>query len=169
MYNWAVKKYETAVAISEAIRSGACTTQEQVSAIAAKYEDDLFWIGNIFLGSNESKDIDTIIYNILREFGIPANLSGYKYLKQAIKVATQNAYLSTRTMEICSAVAEQFGTTTNRVERTIRHAIEAAFDKCNFYVAQKYFSNTISIEKRKPTNSEFISTIAEYVSMQMKK
>ena len=65
-------------------------------------------------------------------------------------------------------VAKTFGTTPSRVERAIRHAIEVAWNRGDLDVLDKYFGNTVSASKGKPTNSEFIARVANIVRQRMK-
>ena len=59
------------------------------------------------------------------------------------------------------SVAKKFNTTSSRVERAIRHAIEVAWDRGNIEVLQSVFGYTVSNVKGKPTNSEFIAMLAD--------
>ena len=65
-------------------------------------------------------------------------------------------------------VAKKFNTTSSRVERAIRHAIEVAWDRGDLEVLQKYFGYTVSNIKGKPTNSEFIAMIADRLHLQQR-
>ena len=67
------------------------------------------------------------------------------------------------------AVAKKFGTTSSRVERAIRHAIEVAWDRGDLETLQKYFGYTVSNAKGKPTNSEFIALIADRLVLEQAK
>ena len=66
-------------------------------------------------------------------------------------------------------IAKKFHTTASRVERAIRHAIEVAWDRGDIETLQSYFGYTISGVKGKPTNSEFISMIADQLRLQMRR
>ena len=65
-------------------------------------------------------------------------------------------------------VAKKFSTTSSRVERAIRHAIELAWDRGDLETLQKFFGYTVSNTKGKPTNSEFIALIADKLQLQLK-
>ena len=58
-------------------------------------------------------------------------------------------------------VAKKYQTTTSRVERAIRHAIEVAWDRGDVDTLNSYFGYTIQNNRGKPTNSEFIAMIAD--------
>lgn len=160
MYIWIVKKPETASAIHEA----ACTTPDQVAAIAAKYGDEIFWTGTIGGGRKPTGDIDAIVSDLLREIGVPAHILGYQYVREAIKLAVQDKSLTHSLVNgLYPATAEKFGTTASRTERAIRHAIEVAWDRGDMDTLQKYFGYAVSPVKGKPTNGEFIATLADHI------
>lgn len=111
-----------------------------------------------------TENIDDVISEILVELGTPAHLMGYRYTIYAIKLAIENPdIIRAITCELYPAVADRYGTTATRCERAIRHAIECTWDRTDVDVVVKYFGNTISIIKGKPTNSEFISRMANIV------
>ena len=66
------------------------------------------------------------------------------------------------------SVAKKHGTTSSRVERAIRHAIEVAWDRGDVDVLNSYFGYTIHSSKGKPTNSEFIAMISDKIRLQLK-
>lgn len=112
------------------------------------------------LNANISKQID----NVLLDIGIPMHLTGYPYVKRAIIIVAEDPERINRiTYELYPELASEFSTSANRVERAIRHGIEIAFDRCDVDVLYRYFGNSISPIKGKPTNSEFIARIAAYV------
>jgi two-component system response regulator (stage 0 sporulation protein A) len=65
-------------------------------------------------------------------------------------------------------VAKKFDTTSSRVERAIRHAIEVAWDRGDLDTLQRFFGYTVSTNRGKPTNSEFIAMIADRIYLQRK-
>lgn len=106
---------------------------------------------------------------ILHEIGVPANIKGYPYLRYAIEVAVNDMKaINAVTKVLYPNVAKKYGTTVSGVERAIRHAIEVAWNRGDIDVLQKYFGCTISSDKGKPTNSEFIAMIADRLQLQRK-
>lgn len=102
------------------------------------------------------------IAEVLHELGVPAHINGYKYLRCAILTVMENPdIMEAVTSELYPLIAKEFKSTGSRVERGIRHAIEAAWYRGDMDVFQKWFGNTIVAEKGKPTNSEFIAMIAD--------
>lgn len=109
--------------------------------------------------------------DLLLELGMPANLQGFHYISAAIEILfysekTADVFLS---KEIYPTVAKQFKTTAGRVERSIRHAIEVAFERGNVEVIEHYFKNSCSMERGKATNSEFLYTLTYYLQLEAKK
>ena len=111
-----------------------------------------------------AQDADSITRNLLIELGVPEHINGSRYLVKAICAVTENeSLLSAVTSKLYPMVAQAFYTTGSRVERSIRHGIELAWDRGDYDVLVKYFGNTISPSKGKPTNSEFIARAASIV------
>ena len=115
-------------------------------------------------------DLDTEITSILHEVGVPAHIKGYLYLREAITMVYNNLdLLGSITKILYPEVAEKFNTTASRVERAVRHAIEIAWIRGNVEAISEIFSYTISYNKSKPTNSEFIAMIADRLRIEHKK
>ena len=112
--------------------------------------------------SNYDPNLDGEITDILHEVGVPAHIKGYLYLREAITMVYHNIdILGAITKILYPDVAKKFNTTSSRVERAIRHAIEIAWVRGNVEAISEIFSYTISYNKSKPTNSEFIAMIAD--------
>lgn len=106
------------------------------------------------------------VTQFLRELGIPAHIKGYMYAREAIVMAVKDPHLiDAITKELYPQVAKKFSTTSSRVERAIRHAIEVAWDRGDWEVFLKIFGNTVNSHKGKPTNSEFVALIADDIRM----
>jgi two-component system response regulator (stage 0 sporulation protein A) len=104
------------------------------------------------------------ITGTLKTIGVPANILGYLYARDAIALVMHDrAAINAITKIIYPAVAKSFGTTPSRVERNIRHAIETAWNRGDINIQQRFFASTVSYTKGKPTNAEFIATIAEHL------
>ena len=103
---------------------------------------------------------------ILLECGIPASLTGHMYVRKAILLEYYNAnYRGAVYKALYPDVASYFHTTPSRVERAIRHAIEVGWSRGNIEVLEKYFGHSTNANKGKPTNSEFIATISDYLQL----
>lgn len=113
--------------------------------------------------------IENDITNILHEVGIPAHIKGYMYLREAIlKVYENQDYLGQITKNLYPDIAKKYMSSSSRVERAIRHAIEVAWNRGNVDCIDNIFGYTISADKAKPTNSEFIAMISDKLKMEYK-
>lgn len=109
-------------------------------------------------------DVEQMVVSVLKDIGVSVRMIGYKYLKAAIIIAINDSdSLTSVTKYIYPAIANRYGSSTNNVERNIRYAIEAAWEKRNgqnhLSIQDEVFSNN----DKKPTNSEFINFCAEKV------
>ena len=112
--------------------------------------------------NKNDKSLDSEITEILHEIGVPAHIKGYMYLRESITMVYNNVeILGGITKVLYPTVAKKFRTTSSRVERAIRHSIEVAWNRGNVDAISNIFSYTISYNKSKPTNSEFIAMIAD--------
>lgn len=119
---------------------------------------------------NMPVDLDTEITTLLHEVGVPAHIRGYMYIRESIKMVYHNIeILGSITKILYPEVARRYNTTSSRVERAIRHAIEVAWVRGNIDAISDIFSYTISYHKSKPTNSEFIAMIADRLRLLHKK
>lgn len=111
---------------------------------------------------NDQIDLDSEITFLLHEIGVPAHVRGYQYIREAITLAYNDLeILNSITKALYPTIAIKFKTTSSRVERAIRHAIEIAWVRGNIETITNIFSYTISYNKAKPTNSEFIAMISD--------
>lgn len=109
-------------------------------------------------------DPEQEIRKILLELGAPEHLAGHPYAVYGILLVVKNQTLiNSITFGLYPQLAAKFGTTPSRVERSIRHLIEVTWSRGDLDVLDSYFGNTISPEKGKPTNGEFIARIANVV------
>jgi two-component system, response regulator, stage 0 sporulation protein A len=111
--------------------------------------------------------MNSAIIEMLRRVGIPAHVKGYEYLKKAIALCREDkSYLEAVTKELYPTIAKEFGTTGSRVERAIRHAIELGYNRGDHETLTHIFGYTISAQRGKPTNSEFIATLTEQLILE---
>ena len=111
---------------------------------------------------DDDNDLETQVTKILHKIGVPAHIKGYQYLRTAIIMTVENNNLINSVTKILyPSVAKAYETTSSRVERAIRHAIEVAWDRGDLDVLNSYFGYTIQNERGKPTNSEFIAMISD--------
>lgn len=118
-------------------------------------------------GCMARQNLESSVTSIIHEIGVPAHIKGYQYLREAIMMTVQDMdVINAVTKVLYPDVARKYGTTSSRVERAIRHAIEVAWDRGDLDTLQKYFGFTVSNAKGKPTNSEFIAMIADRLVLQ---
>lgn len=116
-----------------------------------------------------SEDLETCVTNMIHEIGIPAHIKGYHYLRDAILMAVDDMdVLNAITKVLYPTVAKKNQTTSSRVERAIRHAIEVAWSRGKIDTLEALFSYTVSNGKGKPTNSEFIALVADTIRLKYK-
>ena len=114
-------------------------------------------------------DLEVVVSEIMHQIGVPAHIKGYQYLREAIILSINNTeMMGSVTKLLYPTVAKTFKTTSSRVERAIRHAIEVAWDRGDVDVLSSYFGYTIQSSRGKPTNSEFIAMIADKLRLRLK-
>ena len=114
-------------------------------------------------------DVESQVTKIIHQIGVPAHIKGYQYLRTAILMTIDdNDVINSVTKILYPSVAKKYKTTTSRVERAIRHAIEVAWDRGDVDTLNSYFGYTIQNTRGKPTNSEFIAMIADNLRLKYK-
>ncbi|MBQ2604850.1 MAG: sporulation transcription factor Spo0A [Acutalibacteraceae bacterium] len=109
------------------------------------------------------------VTEILHQIGVPAHIKGYHYLRDSIIMAVETPdIINSITKRLYPSVAQKYETTSSRVERAIRHAIEVAWDRGDIDILNSYFGYTIHNSRGKPTNSEFIAMISDKMRLQLK-
>jgi two-component system response regulator (stage 0 sporulation protein A) len=107
-------------------------------------------------------DMESQVTRIIHQIGVPAHIKGYQYLRTAILLTISDSEtINSVTKVLYPSVAKMYQTTSSRVERAIRHAIEVAWDRGDVDILNSYFGYTIQNSRGKPTNSEFIAMIAD--------
>ncbi len=120
-------------------------------------------------GEERSPDIEAQVTKIIHQIGVPAHIKGYQYLRTAILLTVRDSeMINSVTKVLYPSVAKKYQTTTSRVERAIRHAIEVAWDRGDVDTLNSYFGYTIQNNRGKPTNSEFIAMIADNLRLKYK-
>ena len=113
------------------------------------------------LNENE-REVHVAISKLLHQLGIPSHIKGYAYIRESVFLFYTNSdSYSGITKEIYPEVALRFSTTASRVERAIRHAIEVSWTRGDYDLMEEIFGNSVAFDRAKPTNSEFIATIAD--------
>ena len=119
--------------------------------------------------SQTAGSLEMRVTEIIHQIGVPAHIKGYQYLRDAIIMSiNDDDIINAVTKRLYPAVAKKHATTSSRVERAIRHAIEVAWDRGDVDVLNSYFGYTIHNGRGKPTNSEFIAMISDRFRLQLK-
>lgn len=110
------------------------------------------------------------ITKILHELGVPSHIKGYQYIREGVSILYDNpTMIGGITKELYPSIAGKFDTTVSRVERAIRHAIEVSWNRGNWDLMEDIFGHSVDIDKAKPTNSEFIVTVADKLRLEFQK
>ena len=127
---------------------------------------------DIFVSSNtplSDNVLELMITEIIHQIGVPAHIKGYNYLRDSILLSVRNPeYINSVTKVLYPTVAKKHSTTSSRVERAIRHAIEVAWDRGDIDTLNLYFGYTVHTGRGKPTNSEFIAMISDKLRLRLK-
>ena len=111
--------------------------------------------------------LQSSITKILHELGIPSHIKGYQYIRNTIGIIYERPEtIGGITKELYPELASKFDTTVSRVERAIRHAIEVSWNRGDWDLMEEIFGHSVDIDKAKPTNSEFIVTIADKLRLE---
>lgn len=114
-----------------------------------------------------SNNLQKSISKLLHELGMPAHIKGYQYIREAISMVYDNPEIvGGITKELYPELAIKFDTTVSRVERAIRHAIEVSWNRGDWDLMEDVFGHSVDIDKAKPTNSEFIVTLADKLRLE---
>jgi len=114
-------------------------------------------------------NLQVAITKILHELGIPSHIKGYQYIREGIGIIYEHPEtIGGITKELYPELANKFDTTVSRVERAIRHAIEVSWNRGDWDLMEEIFGHSVDIDKAKPTNSEFIVTIADKLRLDNK-
>ena len=141
----------------------------------AELEKRILEVSNLENQGNKSinlykHNLQVSITNILHELGVPSHIKGYQYIRESIMIVYDRPEIvGGITKELYPEVAKKYDTTVSRVERAIRHAIEVSWNRGSWDLMEEIFGHSIDIDKAKPTNSEFIVTIADKLKLEFEK
>ena len=119
--------------------------------------------------NDKESELRIKISEMLHNLGVPSHIRGYQYIRDGILMMYKEpAMLKGITKEIYPEIAIRYQTTSSRVERAIRHAIEVSWTRGDYKLMEKYFGNSLDYEKSKPTNAEFIVTLTDRLRLDNK-
>ena len=116
---------------------------------------------------DKNKELQTSITSLLHSLGVPSHIKGYEYIREGIGLMYNNPkMLGAITKEMYPEIAVKFNTTSSRVERAIRHAIEVSWSRGDYDLMEEVFGHSVDYDRAKPTNSEFIATLADKLRLE---
>lgn len=126
-------------------------------------------VANDAENSESLTDNENLITSAVCAVGIPASLKGYPLLRTSIDIVIRNPNaIHSITKKLYPTIAKKYNTTSSKVERNIRNAIEVAWDRGNKEAFNKIFGTALDFSKSKPTNSEFIAMFADKLRLMIK-
>ena len=141
----------------------------------ADLESRILELSNFELKENKNinlfhSGLQMSITKILHDLGVPSHIKGYQYIKEGIMLIYENpSMIGGITKELYPEIANKYNTTVSRVERAIRHAIEVSWNRGDWDLMDEIFGHSVDVDKAKPTNSEFIVTVADKLRLEYKK
>ena len=123
-------------------------------------------INTVAAPEEKNFDLEQDVTDMIHEIGVPAHIKGYQYLREAIMMSVNDSeMMGSITKILYPTIPKKYQTTSSRVERAIRHAIEVAWNRGRMETLDDMFGYTINTGKGKPTNSEFIALIADKIRL----
>ncbi len=117
-----------------------------------------------------NSNLQTAISKLLHDLGVPSHIKGYQFIREAVVLMFENPeMIGGITKELYPELANKYDTTVSRVERAIRHAIEVSWNRGDIDLMENIFGHSVDIDKAKPTNSEFIVTLADKLRLDFHK
>ena len=154
-----MKPFDSEVVISRIKRTKGRKNSQKITEIHNSFEKS----------EVKPRNLETDVTSVIHEIGVPAHIKGYQYLRDAIMMAVGDMeMLNSITKALYPSIAKKYQTTSSRVERAIRHAIEVAWGRGKMDTLESMFGYTVNTGKGKPTNSEFIALIADRIRLEYK-
>lgn len=151
--------------VTKAIQSGA--SYFMVKPVSPEnLENRIVEVLDAGRSNNQNRQLDEKISNIFISIGIPAHIKGYQFLREAVKLAVEEPeIIGSITKKLYPTIAERFETSSSKVERGMRHAIEVAWNRGKIENINNIFGLKIYNRNEKPTNGELIALIADKMIM----
>lgn len=117
--------------------------------------------------NKNANNLKISLTRLLHELGVPSHIKGYQYIREGILLLYDNPnIIGGITKELYPEIAVKYDTSVSRVERAIRHAIEVSWNRGNLDLMEEIFGHSVDYDKAKPTNSEFIVTLADKLKLE---
>ncbi len=115
------------------------------------------------------RELEKTISDFMLELGIPAHLRGYQFLRSAVGMCVEDMELvGSVTKLLYPDLAKMYQTTDTKIERAIRNAIEVSWERGNSDLFEELFGYSNTLEYTRPTNSEYIAVVADYIRLKNK-
>ena len=132
-------------------------------------ENTIGFLFNVKPKIKHNGNLENRITKMLHSLGVPSHIKGYQYIRESVMLIYDNPYIiGAITKELYPKVAASYKTTPSRVERAIRHAIEISWNRGDYDYMEELFGNSVDYDRAKPTNSEFIATVADKLRLDLK-
>ena len=119
--------------------------------------------------TEKNKELQSTISTLLHSLGVPSHIKGYEYIREGIGLMYNDpSMLGAITKEMYPKIASIYDTTSSRVERAIRHAIETSWNRGDYDLMEELFGHSGDFDRARPTNSEFIATLADKLRIDTK-
>lgn len=152
--------------VSKAIKEGASYFMIK-PIMPQNLETRILELANPVKEEKIEKVLEEKISNIFITIGIPAHIKGYQFLREAVKLAIEEPeIIGAITKKLYPTIAEKFSTSSSKVERGMRHAIEVAWNRGKIENINTLFGLKIYSSNEKPTNGELIALIADKMLME---
>lgn len=113
------------------------------------------------------RDVEKTISVFMLELGVPAHLRGYQFLRSAVSMCVEDMEIvGSVTKLLYPDLARMYRTTDQKIERAIRNAIEVSWERGNQDIFEELFGYTNKKEHIRPTNSEYIAAVADYIRLE---
>ena len=117
------------------------------------------------VAARDDAQLEAVVTDIIHEIGVPAHIKGYQYLREAVRMVIDNHDVINRiTKELYPGIARRYGTSSSKVERAMRHAIEVAWNRGRLESTNQMLGVKLFSERDKPTTGEFIALVADKAS-----
>lgn len=130
--------------------------------IASNYNENVMYAQDDLAPNKKTNVLEEKLSNIFITVGIPAHIKGYQFLREAIKLAIKSPdMINNITKKLYPSIADKYNTSSSKVERAIRHAIEVAWNRGKIENINNLFGIKVYSSTEKPTNGEFIALVAD--------
>lgn len=116
----------------------------------------------VFAPVRRREDADTERCRLLRELGLTMHCKGFSYIRYGLQLLVEESSMGLCvTKWLYPAIAHHYQTTAVNVERAIRSAVVAAWQRKGYLLQHQLF-------RERPTNSELFAVAEEYLRQEQR-